>query len=316
MLKDIAGINLQGANFESMSNIMLLDPNTNDGIKNVMGSLLYGRNGAGKSTIAKAIKKCKGEVVETIVNASFVDKDNNQIELNDEEKNRIFVFDEEFVDENIKFKESGLNTIVMIGQQVEIEKQIQDARKDLNDIEIDYNKQMNIVSEYNDYNNSKSPDFYLNKIRASLQGDDSWAGRDKLINGNRQNTRVSNNTYEQFISITTTKTRDQLIIDFEDKLKELRSAQNGEAIIMEKVPILSVDYDENHIKELLKVKIEEPELSERDLYLLELAQTGKSYQLEEMNKIFSDDSVYTCPTCLQPVTREYKLNLIQSIKKY
>lgn len=68
MLKDISGIQLLGANFESASNLMLLKPLQDLKQENkVMGTLLYGRNGAGKSTIAKAIKKIKGEEQETIL---------------------------------------------------------------------------------------------------------------------------------------------------------------------------------------------------------------------------------------------------------
>ncbi len=41
--------------------------------------------------------------------------------LSDEEKKRIFVFDEDYVDKNIKLRDSGLDTIIMWGQQAEIE---------------------------------------------------------------------------------------------------------------------------------------------------------------------------------------------------
>ena len=50
MLKDIAGIRVCGANFENSSDILFLDPHYGNKIKKVKGSLLYGRNGAGKST--------------------------------------------------------------------------------------------------------------------------------------------------------------------------------------------------------------------------------------------------------------------------
>ena len=42
-------------------------------------------------------------------------------------------------------------------------------------------------------------------MRLALQGDDCWAGRDKLIKNNRQNTGVRDDTYKQFITLTTTK---------------------------------------------------------------------------------------------------------------
>ena len=61
MLKDIVGIRLQGANFETLTDILFLDPHEGNSNKsrNVKGALIYGRNGAGKSTLARATRKIK-----------------------------------------------------------------------------------------------------------------------------------------------------------------------------------------------------------------------------------------------------------------
>ena len=120
MLIDIAGIRLCGANFDEVTNILLLDPHEGNKVKPVKGTLLYGRNGAGKSTLAKAVRKAKGESQDTISQAEFLSINNLPIELTEEEKSHVFVFDEEYIDKNVKFHESGLDTIIMLGHQVEI----------------------------------------------------------------------------------------------------------------------------------------------------------------------------------------------------
>ena len=102
--------------------------------------------------------------------------------------------------------------------------------------------------------------------------------------------------YKQFITLTTTKTRDQLIIEFNETLKVLRIAQQGDAAISTKVPIFNKKYDETNILKLLRTKIERPELSERECYLLELAQTGRSSQLNDMIDIFSNTETYISGT--------------------
>lgn len=84
---------------------------------------------------------------------------------------------------------------------------------------------------------------------------------------------------------------------------------------MTKVPLLKLEYNEDNIVKLLRTKIEKPELSEREIYLLELVQNGKSLQLNNMLKVFSDTDVCTCPMCMQPVSEEYKKDLVQSIQK-
>lgn len=315
MLKDLTGIRFRGANFDTLTDVLFLDTHEGNKTKKVKGALLYGRNGAGKSTLAKAVKKAKGDDQDTILQASFVDDNNNSLILSETEKAHIFVFDEEYVDKNVKFRESGLDTIIMLGQQAEIEEQIKDARMVLEKAKENRDAQNSIVNEYDNVDSDKSPKHFIRELRWALQGDDCWSGRDKQIKGNRQNTGVRDDTYKQFVSVSTTKSRDQLIVEYNDKLRELRIAQQGEATISVKVPILSLEYNEECIVELLKIKIEKPELSERERYLLDLAQSGKSSHLSFMVNTFSDESVRRCPTCLQNVTKEYKQDLVQSIQK-
>ena len=166
-----------------------------------------------KSTLAKAIKKAKGDDQDTILQASFVDDNNNSLILSETEKAHIFVFDEEYVDKNVKFRESGLDTIIMLGQQAEIEEQIKDARMVLEKAKENRDAQNSIVNEYDNVDSDKSPKHFIRELRWALQGDDCWSGRDKQIKGNRQNTGVRDDTYKQFVSVSTTKSRDQLIVE-------------------------------------------------------------------------------------------------------
>lgn len=152
-------------------------------------------------------------------------------------------------------------------------------------------------------------------MRYALQGDDCWAGRDKLIKGNRQNTSVHNDTYKHLVPFSTSKTRDQLIVEFNETLKSLREAQQGNSTISSSISTFNIHYDEEKIMRLLKMKIEKPELTEREHYLLELAQTGNTSQLNRMITIFSNKNVCACPVCMQPVSEEYKQNLVQSVQK-
>ncbi|WP_265333762.1 AAA family ATPase [Holdemanella biformis] len=315
MLKDITGIRLLGANFDKVTDILMLDTNEGNTRKNVKGCLLYGRNGAGKSTLAKAIKKAKGEIQDSIIQAEFLDVNNSPIILNEEENAKVFVFDEEYIDKNIKFREEGLDTIIMVGHQVKLEDEIKGTKITLDKIKNELAQKKEIISKIENPECLESPLYYIKKMRSALQGNSSWAGRDKTIKGNRQNTKVSDDTYKQFIELSTKETRDQLVIEFNDMLNKLQIAQNGDAIISEQVPILNIDYDENEITRLLETRIEKPLLSAREKYLLGLVQTGKTEQLTNMVDTFSNKNVHECPYCAQPVTEEYKENLIQSIQK-
>ena len=173
--------------------------------------------------------------------------------------------------------------------------------------------------EYNDYNNPKSPTNRLWKIGNALKGDDAWSGRDsKLREGARQNTPVRDDTYKKFVGLTPTKPRSELIVEFEEKLKELESARSGSKQITTKVPELPKSYeqyDDNDIKQLLAVKIEKPELSEREKFLMGLVESGKAIDLRQKAIYFKQDDVISCPYCFQHVSAEYKCDLVSSIEK-
>lgn len=313
MLKDITGIKLAGGGFRNPVELCLFDPA--DG-KLPKGTILYGRNGSGKSTIAKAIKRLVKGGYPHITQAAVLNKDRNIITLTEDEKARVFVFDEEFVDSNIKLQEAGLNTIVMLGHQVDLANQIQQAESELDVAKQEYENQQALISnEYENRNNSKSPKYYIDQMRYALQGDENWAGRDKIVKDGRQNTAVRDETYKQFLSLSPVKNRDELIILFNEKLKALHQAQRGDAAISVKVPSLTMKYDDSEVKKLLAVKIEKPILSEREKYLLQLVQNGKSNTLAEMASIFGNEFTKECPFCLQPLDDGYKKSLFDSIQK-
>ena len=158
MLNDISGIELRGGSFESLTDLKILEPRDGNKIKCVKGAIVYGRNGAGKSTVAKALKKVISGGYSHITEANVFDKDGNTLTLSENEKKRIFVFDEEFVDANVKLQDTGLNTIVMLGQQVELADQITNAQKELDIAKQQYVNQEYIVKNiYENKDNDKSP---------------------------------------------------------------------------------------------------------------------------------------------------------------
>lgn len=325
MLKDIAAIKVQGANFSVLTPFVLFEPRDgkdkqgNIVFKTVKGALLYGRNGTGKSTIAKAFRKAKGENLPVVNQISFVDKDGNSVILSEEEKKSIFIFDEDFVNEKVKLKEDHLDTIIMLGQAADLAGRIEQAEKDLDSAKTVFDKEDAALNEYRDSSNPKSPKNRLLRIGNALRGDDAWAGRDaKLREGAKQNTPVRDETYKQFLSLKPNKTKSELLVAFEEGLKALETAKSGSSRIDIRVPSLpkSFDqYDDEAIIALLGKKIERPKLSEREQYLMGLVESGKAGELSQKAAFFRNLSVKECPYCFQPVSSEYKTNLVVSIEK-
>lgn len=315
MLKDISSVKLQGANFSSITVLPIF--NSSDGTYTKV-SLIYGRNGSGKSTIAKAFRKIKGEVITASIITDVTNTTKQSVTLSDEERAGIFVFDEDFVTDNVRIEESGLGSIVMFGEQVNLTSQIEQVESELKKAENAVKLKFATLKEYQTDTNPKAPSFYLKKIRKVLQRDDGWASRDRKVKSSRRNSSVTDDTYQKFVALTPEKSRDELIIAFDSKMKELELAKNGMSKIIETIP--SVPEGDKHYSitlanELIKKKIKKPELSEREKYLLSLVMAGKTDALQTRINNLNDRETTFCPYCLQDLTTEYKADLVIQIQK-
>ena len=318
MLKDIRKIEIEGAVFDSSTILDIFNPYDNQKMKLVKGTLIYGRNGTGKSTIAKAFRKLSGEDIPTLTNISVYDNSDTNISLSENDKNHIYVFDEDYVDRNIKLQEDHLETIVILGEAVDLTEKIERASIERDQLRLAYEQQCQVISEYNDFNNIKSPKYGLNQILNALKGDDNWAGRDREINGGRHNTPVKDDTYKCFISLTPSKPKSELIVEYKLKIKELEEAKTGANIIDIEVPSVPASYpkfSDHKILSLLKEEIEKPELSSREEKLFSLLQNDDGNDLLKRMLYFQDEKVKECPYCFQHISNDYKKDLVRSIKK-
>lgn len=318
MLKDVSTIKVKGANFQSLTSFDFFNPNELNKVKTTKGALLYGRNGTGKSTIARAFRKLSGENIPVITNATFCDDKDQVVILTEEEKKRIFIFDEDYVDKKVKLQEDHLETIVMLGEAADLTEQIKKAEEELDEAKSTYEKQAIVYNEYCDANNVKSPLYYINCMKEALQGDDNWAGRDRKIKGYRYNTRVKDDTYLKFVTLKPSKPKIELIADYKEKLKDLENAQTGASVIDIKVPSIPksyITYDDGTLQQLLAKEIEKPKISEREKKLIDMVQVGMVDELYQRLEVFQKEEIVECPYCFQPVTFEHKVSLVESIEK-
>lgn len=317
-LKDISKLELSGAIFDKVTSFDLFEPNENKKPKTNKGAILYGRNGAGKSTIAKAFRKLGGETVPTITSARFCTDTDQPVTLDEVEKSHIFVFDEDFVDKNVKFQEERLDTIVMLGPAAGLKEKIEKAEKERDSAKVAYDTQTEIYIAYLDRNNPKSPKHDIDLLRAALQGDKNWAGRDKEIRGARQNTGVRDDTYKQFLKLKPSQSRTSLIAEYREKWCELEAAKSGASVIGKAVPTISQSYytyDDRTVDMLLAEIVERPELSEREKKLFALLQRGTAQDLSQRLAVFRDEETTECPYCFQHIAPAYKASLVESIEK-
>lgn len=320
MLRHISSLKLQGANFETLTELPLLKKKTNSSKAKVhnKGALLFGRNGTGKSTMAKSFRKIAGEVVPEIQQAMLLDYAGNEFILTDDEKKHIFVFDEDYIDRNVKLQEDHLNTIVLLGEVVDLTDKITEAQKYVTKVKDEYERQQKIYADYNDSNNVKSPQKYKREMYTKLKGDKNWAGRDRQIHGNKRNTSVDDAAIKKILKHKTDKSIETLSVMFMDELNHLHNVTSGNLKIqsnIQEIPDLLLQYEDETILKVLAKKIENPNLTEREIRLLKLLQNDGVAQLEEKKDIFSNRLTKECPYCMQPISESYKKDFVESIKK-
>ena len=314
MLEQIKGIKLKGANFVNQTELKLFN-STNDKVAKV--ALVYGRNGSGKSTISNAFKKVKGEDILNIETASLYDNDSHEISINDSGDKVIFVFNEDFVNDKVKIQEEGLGSIIMLGKKADLTDKIEQATEQLSeakDIQVEIKQK---IEEYKDVTNLKSPYYYEEKMCMTLKNDDGWAGRERRIKELRRNANVPMNKYLEFVNITASKLRSELLIDFEEQMRELEKAKQGSGKIIEeiiKIPDVYINFNYSAISKLLEETMEKPILSEREKYLLKLIEAGKKDFLQKQLDYFCNDEVQYCPFCLQDISDDYKVDLVAKIQ--
>lgn len=307
MYEEIVGVNLCGGRFENSTSLILF-PNKDT----TRLSLVYGKNGAGKSTLSRGISYATCQSGEGIQNAKLIDEHEREVILSENEKKNIFVFNEDFVDTNIKIKEDGIDTIVVLGNKQETEEKLAKAESDLHTEQIALENKEHELEAFNDKKNGKSPDYFHQRIRAMLKGAENWAGRDSKIDERVVATRVSENTYEKFVGIKPTEARDALMRLFDKKMEEISEARKGIKKIEREVRIeYTFDLDENKLIELLSKKIEKPVLTDREKFLVSLG----TARARDIKAYYSVQSHNICPHCLQTVSDEYKSDLFYSIEK-
>lgn len=274
-------------------------------------SLLYGKNGSGKSTISKAIIKAKGIPVEEIVDSKLYNQEDNVYT----DIQNIHVFNEEYINSRVKLREDGLNTIVLLGEIGELEDKILDLELRI-EAESKRNSELkNNLDEYSNIENKKSPSYCRLQINLGLSGDAHWAEREKIINDGKRNASVTDKVIDYIVELSPLESLEELKKRYNDNLVLLKQVRNNEAVHIRNTTRLNVVYDETTLQGLLSQKLERPILSEREKYLFQLIDDGRLEQINEMRSVFSKKNTLKCPFCLQGITELGKQELISSIEK-
>lgn len=312
-IKDISNIQIKGNCFIEDTELKLFESIVqNDSNKEVINnsvSIVYGKNGEGKTTISDKINILATEKTQQL---RLKDVSGNIIELNEEELKRIFVYSENFVDKNVKFNESGLKSIIMFGKQVELDDKIKEKEELLKEYKNELIKSDNKIKEYIDIKSVKSPEYYTNKIKNYLKEDNSWADIDRKIKGNKNKTSID---IDDIVKAHEDKDNlDEIEKEFKHLEKIFLKKSPNFSSKIEKIELIQNSKEiEEDIQRLLKVTFTKNELTKKESIILEYIKNGQQTFYESVKEHFKDN-VDVCPYCLREISEEYRDELVKDIE--
>lgn len=279
-------------------------------------SIIYGRNGSGKTSIAKAIRQLvgkdskpqEGEVtIPYIVTSDAV--------IPEEKKPSVFIFDEEFVQENVRTKGNGLETIVMMGEQVDLDTQITAKKAEGTVVDSKVVEQTALKEKYENANDTSSPQYFFNKIRDELRKDGGWADTDRDIKGNTVKSRVT----EDFVKNLANKeepieTEDVLRQRLNDDFSLYTQTNEAQEIVWEPTP-LELPADLSTVNALLEKRVEKPELSDRERRLLIFLQGHTGHYSTDVTRQLTEEKWPFCPLCLREAGEQDYVNIGDTLKQ-
>lgn len=254
-------------------------------------AVVYGLNGAGKSTIGKALQQDHQMLDFIYLADGKVTKKRYQTPLEN-----VFVFNDEYVSKNLSVS-SHVDSIVLLGEKVEIEHDLERAKQDRETAEANLQTRVEKLAEA-----KKAEDAAKEIWTSKLREDGGWASREGKIHGTnpkRVTRSVQSSILEKLDILPGNYDVDTAKSSFEKELTVFEAAR-GKQESEWKAPLLEEKFNPNAIANTLS-RISpiggdaiEGSISER------IASERLSVaELRERRRIISEKARTHCSTCFQ-----------------
>ena len=306
MVDKIAGVKIHGRCFVEEKSLIFF-PKTDNRI-----SIVYGKNGSGKTTLSDGLLSFFDKSLIPDISANLINIEQNNLP-NSEEFN-VCVFNEKYVDSNIKIAEDGLGTIVLFGGQVSTQEAIDLQENLVKTLDSEYTALNAKLQDYDNAQNPLNPQYHYNRISKSLK-ENGWAEKNAKIKGHKRNTAVTDEIINEICTLTTPLSLSEL----ETKYNETQAKLNKTDIDSDDLPsvIDTIFFDESleeQIINMLSKEISKPVLSTREKLIFDVIEQGNHAMVIEAQNVFSDETIEYCPFCFRDIKEEYKKSLLNSIK--
>lgn len=309
-VKDLASIKIEGRCF-SVPAVLKLFPGKKQRV-----SFVLGKNGSGKSTISTAVRGAiAGSLPDGIVRLNLLDQ--NDLVLNDEPDvlQSTFVFNESFVEENIRVSENGLQAIVMIGETGDLTDRIDKASQDLQAASKELDEAQKLLTSMRDSSNPLSVQFHKTQIYRTLSSLGGWGDREKEIRSLKRAASVSDNVQNTIVQLQLpSEPKEQLENEYRAAMANLGQLNEGDELsAVPSLPSWLLQINEDKFVYALERVIDHPDLTERDKHILSLVEKEGSSNLLESRKYFEAETNGICPFCLRDIDEDEKADLFATI---
>lgn len=303
MFENFKKITIRGGCFEKDTELELF--------KKDSLSVVYGRNGSGKTTIAHGIAELTKPDEEKSTDYTVT----ADAPITDDKKEAVFIFDEDFVRDQVRVEREGINTIVMLGEQVELDGKINAKKEELRLKTEEYKQQEELVNKYSDAGQNISSLYYWNQIRDGLRVEDGWAEIDRQLKGNKVMSRITDDVVNTLTTMEEpAETYEQL---HEQLMKGLRLyLESGNAQTIEWTAEERRMPDKlDGVKKLLRHPLDAPKLNDREQRLVTMLALHPQHSTRETKQMLEEGWPF-CPTCLREIgekDKEYIVEMLEHI---
>lgn len=291
------------------------EPTKLRGILSKRMNITYGRNGSGKSTIARAFREQLPDRQEIDPARQFELSTDGSGSLSQELLSHLFVFNEDFIDDNVKV-DDGLKSIIRIGTSAELDAPIQEAKDRIKAYE---EQQKPIKAELHILNGGAATPGSIKEadkeLKEGLKKDGGYTDRLYKIEG-KQNLVASvltpvltydkNDTLPDSIGKTATKLGEAI-----DRFLSFKSGSsiNWQAPQFSPLPDLAA------VNTVLAQKVRPAELTAEEHQILGELSRELAYEnfISKTEDLIIKSSREFCPLCHQPVSTDYKHTLEQRL---
>ncbi len=311
MLEKIKAAEIEGRCFGNDARKLVFFPKESQRI-----ALVFGKNGSGKSTISRAFQGFAANNAEySDLKLSLLDYRNRKIKTTTGEgyngaKERIFVFNEDYVTKNVGLKSDGLDTIVLFGEQVEVDQKIEEYRERLEELEILYSEKVEVYKT-----SDKKANQYKKTIMGYLKKKNGWAETESRILGRKISSVVNDDTIQSIDNLRPDDARSLLELqnEYDVLYQKYCSLTTGKREYPKvAMPVSFTEVQEMQLIQLLGKKLERPEITGKDRELLSIVQNGLTTQIKDLRHEL-ESGIGICPHCYQPITTEYRDTLLKTI---